>query len=228
MECANSIPKPMATMERNNSIYWKHSMTFLSKSFGSIGFHLMADATCTVFCAFHSLRISYKYFFSVTHVTYLIVSQNTDISMDGTFGLFSLSSCIMYESVFMYVIYLRCKKNNMMFCLGRHRFNHAKQWTFLISVNCDNFMWFVKFSYVFFRFLSDVLSIRMFVSNSISKWNKSSSPPILCDDINWFFYLKHQRAISSHFRHCLFITINVNMSFLCAVNVCRLNFLRKF
>lgn len=114
-----------------------------------------------------------------------------------------------------------------MFCLGRHRFNHAKQWTFLISVNCDNFMWFVKFSYVFFRFLLDVLSIRIFVSNSISKWNKSSSPPILCDNINWFFHLKHLRAISSYFRHCLFITINVNMSFLCAVNVCRLNFLKN-
>lgn len=55
--------------------------------------------------------------FSVTHVTYLIVSQNTDISMDGTFGLFSLSSCIIYENVFMYVIYLRCRKIKWCFVL---------------------------------------------------------------------------------------------------------------
>lgn len=160
MECANSIPKPMATMERNNSIYWKHSMTFLSKSFGSIGFHWfrlvsiwwqMPHAQCFVHFILYVYRINIFFPLHMWHIwLYLKTPTFQWTALLGFFLWARVQYMRMYSC--MWFIF-DVKKNNMMFCLGRHRFDHAKQWTFLISVNCDNFMSFVKsFHMSFFAF----------------------------------------------------------------------------
>lgn len=193
----------MTTMKRNNSIYWKHSMTFLFERFLRFFCCCVASLASSVADATHTQCLPesrFKYIKAYTfsqrinilplhmwHIRLYLKHRHFNGRHFWAFH-YMLRSETEPNAWDIYVCDLSLMwKNGLRFRLlvgiASIMQNNDR---FLFSVNSDNFMWFVKKRKIRRVFiLWDVHSnVRL---KSTNKWNSYQPFYLFCDDINWSF-----------------------------------------